>query len=64
MKGLDELDRLEVIVKDELTSCDAAVHVIDRSRKEKAGMSRHEIAPMRGRDNPILLSSSYKSTSV
>jgi hypothetical protein len=33
-KGLNELDRLEVIVKDELTSCDAAVHVIDRPRKE------------------------------
>ena len=33
-KGLDELDRLEVIVKDELTSRDAAVNVIDRPRKE------------------------------
>ena len=63
-KGLDELHRLEVIVKDELTSRDAAVHVIDRPRKEKAGMSRHEIAPMRGRDNPILLGPPFKSTSV
>ncbi len=55
-KGLDELDRLVVIVEDELTSRDAAVHVVDRSREEKAGVSWHEIAPMRGRDNPILLS--------
>ena len=33
---------------------DAAVDVIDRSGKEQAAMSRHEIFPMRGRGNPIL----------
>ena len=54
-QSLDELDGLEFVVEDKLTATDAAVHVIDRSRKKKAGVSWHEISPMRGRDNPILL---------
>ncbi len=63
-EDFDKLDGLEIVVKDIFTAGDAAVDVIDRSRKKQAGASRHEISPMRGRDNPILLSPSQKSTSV
>jgi hypothetical protein len=51
-------------IKDIFTAGDAAVDVIDRSRKKQAGASRHEKSPMRGRDNPILLRRWQKSTSV
>ena len=63
-EDFDELDGLEIVVKDKFTAGDAAVDVIDRSRKKQAGASRHEISPMRGRDNPILLMRWQKSTSV
>ena len=63
-KCVDELERLAFVVKDKLPTGDAAVHVIDRPWDEKTGMSRHEISPTRGRDDPILLSPSHKSTSV
>lgn len=53
-EDFDELDGLEIVVKDKFTAGDAAVDVIDRSGKEQAAMSRHEIFPMRGRGNPIL----------
>jgi len=51
---LDKLGRFAVVVEDELTSCHSAVHVVDPVRQEKAGASRHEISPMRGRDTSSL----------
>ncbi len=63
-KCFDELDGLEVIVEDEFTAGDAAVDVINRTVKKQAGMSWHEIAPMRGRDDTILSGSHHESTSV
>ena len=62
--GLDELVRLQAVVKDELAARDATIDVIYGSGNEQAGVSWHEISPMRGRDNPILLSRPHKSTSV
>jgi hypothetical protein len=55
-KCLDELDCFAMVVEYELATRDSAIHVIDRPGKEQAGMSRHEISPMRGWDNPSLLS--------
>ena len=63
-QNLDELDRLEVIVEDKLAAGNSAVDVARRSGKKKVGMSRHEISPMRGRDNPILPILPHKSTNV
>jgi hypothetical protein len=53
-KRLDELDRLMVVVEDELAASDAAIHVVGGSWDKQARVSRHEIAPMRGRDDLIL----------
>jgi hypothetical protein len=52
--GLDELVRLQAVVKDELAARDATIDVICGSGNEKARMSRHENSPMRGRDTSIL----------
>jgi hypothetical protein len=54
----------DLVVEDEFTAGDAAVDVINRTEKKQAGMSWHEIAPMRGRDKTILLSSHHESTIV
>ena len=53
-KRLDELDRLMVVVKYKLAAGDAAINVVGGSWDEQARVSRHEIAPMRGRDTLIL----------
>jgi len=57
-----ELDRLVLIVENELTASDAAVNVIRSSGNEEARLSRHEIAPMHGRDTPILLTLPHNAT--
>ncbi len=59
---LYELDRLVLIVENKLTAGNAAVNMVRSSGKEKARMSRHEIAPMRGRDKPILLTLPHNAT--
>ena len=52
--SFNELISFEMIVEDELTARDAARDVVGRSWNEEARMSRHEIAPMRGRNAAIL----------
>ena len=54
LHGCDELVSFDRIIEDEFTAGDAAIHVIAGSGDEKAGMSRHGISPMRGRDDFIL----------
>ena len=63
-QSLDELNRFEVVVKDELTPSDAAVDMVRGPWNEQARVSRHGIAPMRGRDNLILLGNHLKATMV
>jgi hypothetical protein len=63
-KCLDELDRLIVVVEDELAAGDAAVHVVGGSWDKQARVSRHEIAPMRGRDTLILHGAHHITTMV
>lgn len=63
-KCLDELDGFGFVVENDLTAGDAAADMIDRTVQKKAGMSRHEIAPMRGRDKTILIGPHHESTSV
>ena len=53
--GFNEFIGLEPVIKDELSARDAAIDVVNRSRNKEAGMSRHEIPLMRGRDAAILL---------
>ena len=60
----DELDGLEIVVEDEFTAGDATIDVVRSSRDEQAGMSRHRIPPMRGRDNTILSTQPHNSTNV
>jgi len=63
-KRLDELDRLLVVVEDELAASDAAIHVVGGSWDKQARLSWHEIAPMRGRDEPILHGAHHNTTIV
>ncbi len=63
-KSLDELDRLIVVVENELAASNAAIHVVRGSRNKQARVSRHGIPPMRGRDDLILPSSHYITTMV
>jgi hypothetical protein len=63
-KCLDELDRFMVVVEDELAAGDAAIHVVGGSRDKQARVSRHEIAPMRGRDTQILHGTHHITTMV
>jgi ribosome biogenesis protein Tsr3 len=51
-----------MVVEDEPAASDAAIHVVGGSWDKQAWVSWHEIAPMRGRDNPILLSTKKKAT--
>ena len=60
--GGNELLRFERIVEKELAACDAAIDVVCGSRNEKARVSWHEIAPMRGRDTSILAPQSRDAT--
>ncbi len=61
--GLDELVRLQAVVKDELAACDATIDVICGSGDEQAGVSWHEISPMRGRDTSIIQPQASDATS-
>jgi hypothetical protein len=63
-KRLDELDRLIVVVEDELAASNAAIHVVGGSWDKEARMSWHEISPMRGRDDLILQGAYHKATMV
>jgi hypothetical protein len=60
--GRNELLRLERIVENELAACDVTMDVVCGSRNEKARVSWHEIAPMRGRDTLILVPQSQDAT--
>ena len=60
--GFHKLFRLKRIIKGKLTASDAAIHVVGGSGNKEAWFSRHGMPPMRGRDNPILLSRRHKST--
>ena len=60
--GFYELFRLIRIIKDIFTARNAAIHVVGGSGDKEARLSRHGMPPMRGRDNPILLSRRHKST--
>jgi len=53
---LNESRSFVQIVKYELTARNAAIHVVGGSGNKEARFSRHGRSPMRGRDNPILLS--------
>ena len=63
-KRLDELNRLIVVVEDELAASDAAIHVVGGSWDKQARVSWHEIAPTRGRDDPILHGAHHNATMV
>jgi hypothetical protein len=54
-QALDERDGLAVFIEDQLPSGDSAVDVVDRARNKKAGLSWHEISPMRGLDAAVLI---------
>ena len=60
----DELDRLEIVVEDELTTSNAAVDVEGGSGNEKSRVSRHGVPPMRGRDDLILHGPHHNATVV
>ena len=63
-KGFDVLDSLMVVVENELAAGDAAIHVVGASPDKQTRVSRHEMAPMRGRDDLILPGSHLFATMV
>jgi hypothetical protein len=53
-EDIDKFDGLFIGVEDILAAGDAAVDMVGRTGNKQAGMSRHRISPMRGRDTQIL----------